>query len=420
MLKVLTSTRSLLIIGFISCFLLVRHEILEGERHQNRLEARQLGIFPGGGGDGTGGATTGGTTGGGAAGTGAGATALPTSASATSIPLTTSSPLPSVTAQSSSSSSSTLSSTSSTDSSSSSTLSSTSTPSGTSTPPATSTTPPPLTTSASVSVDANGDATTVLVTVPASTASASPSASQSANADADQAPAKQGVGKGTIIGLSLAGAVGLTVVIAFVVWKFTRKRPHDDFDDNEAIKWPELNAHGGPAGGALPANRGMGFETTSEVNLTRPDSRAGSVAPTMASSVDLYAQTHDPYAVPPLPHMNPSQPYHDEPSTAFYDPYKGPIPQTFNEATHPGEAIPMTQIAPRSRSPGPAAAYDMNAGRVSPGPQAAYGYNNSGRQSPGPAAALAAGRVSPGPQAAYGYGYGGRQSPGPQAAYGGN
>ncbi|KAI0342722.1 hypothetical protein BDW22DRAFT_1302345, partial [Trametopsis cervina] len=170
----------------------------------------------------------------------------------------------------------------------------------------------------------------------------------------------------------------------------------------EAIKWPELNAHG-DGGHALPVNRtgGAGFETNSEVNLTRPDSRAGSTyaASAAASAVDLYAPNaaHDPYAVPPLPHLNPNQPYRDEPDPAYYDPYRGPVPGTFADGTT-GENIPMTQIN-RARSPGPQMAYD--AGRRSPGPGMAYA--GDGRVSPGPGVALA-GRTSPGPQAAYGYG----------------
>lgn len=72
--------------------------------------------------------------------------------------------------------------------------------------------------------------------------------------------------------------------------------------------------------------------------------------------------------MPPLPHLNPNQPYRDDPNGEFYDPYNGPVPQTFAEVPG-GEAIPMTQIN-RGRSPGPGAAYE--AGRQSPGPQAAY------------------------------------------------
>ena len=103
---------------------------------------------------------------------------------------------------------------------------------------------------------------------------------------------------------------------------------------------------------------GAGFETNSEVNLTRPDSRTGSTyaSSAAASAVDLYAPhpAQDPYAVPPLPHLNPNQPYRDDPNSAYYDPYHGPVPQTFGEGlSHGGvEAIPMTQIG-RSRSPAP-------------------------------------------------------------------
>lgn len=180
-----------------------------------------------------------------------------------------------------------------------------------------------------------------------------------------------------------------------------------------------MNAHGeNPL--ALPTNRtGGGFETNSEVNLTRPDSRAGSLAPSASTSaVDLYAPnaSQDPYAVPPLPHLNPNQPYRDDPSGAFYDPYNGPVPQTFAEPAV-GEAIPMTQIG--RRSPAPQMAFDAAAGRRSPGPQAAY-YPDGGRNSPapramspGPGMALS-GRMSPGPGPAYS----GRASPGPGAAYG--
>lgn len=215
-------------------------------------------------------------------------------------------------------------------------------------------------------------------------------------------------------------------IIAFIVWKMTRKRFADDFDDSEAIKWPELNAHG-DSPHALPTNRtgGAGFETNSEVNLTRPDSRAGSTyaSSAAASAVDLYAPNagQDPYAVPPLPHLNPNQPYRDDPG-AYYDPYNGPVPQTYGDtdSVAGGEAIPMTQIG-RTRSPGPQMAYD--AGRRSPGPQMAY---DAGRRSPGPQAAFygdqGQGRASPAPRAMSpgpAMALSGRASPGPQAAYGG-
>lgn len=167
--------------------------------------------------------------------------------------------------------------------------------------------------------------------------------------------------------------------------------PADHRAADEAIKWPELNTHGEEPSHALPTNRtgGAGFETSSQVNLTRPDSRAGSIAPSAAAStVDLYA-SRDPYAVPPLPHLNPNatQPYRDDPSGAYYD--------TDPYATAPAsEAIPMTQIN-RGRSPAPQMAYGYVDGRASPGPQQALGVDPR-VMSPGPGA-LYGGRASPGP-----------------------
>ena len=133
----------------------------------------------------------------------------------------------------------------------------------------------------------------------------------------------------------------------------------------------------------------------------------------------------DPYAVPPLPHLNPNQPYHDEPGAygqpaGYYDPYRGPVPNAFNDPIadgHVAESIPMTQMA-RIRSPGPQVAYDMQ-GRASPVPQVAY--DMQGRGSPVPQAAMGhaimdersrtpiagafgTGRASPSPHAGYGYG----------------
>lgn len=176
---------------------------------------------------------------------------------------------------------------------------------------------------------------------------------------------------------------------------------------DEAIKWPDLNTHGTGAADSHPLpvkNTGRsGFDTGSEGSLSRVPSNN-------YSTPDFAGGSADPYAVPPLPHMNPNQPYRDDPaaSGAYYDPYHGPIPGTLEHGAPGGqqwggEAIPMTQMAGRM-SPGPHAAY---------GAEPAYEYDiSNGRQSPGPQAAY--GRTpSPGPQAAYG----GRMSPGPQTAY---
>ncbi|CAL1716904.1 unnamed protein product [Somion occarium] len=419
MLKISTPARSLVLLGIISCLLLFslvsRYDLLDGQTARTHLQTRQF--FPGlgGGGDDDGKSTS----------TSEITSAAPTSAaplpSSTSLPPSTSSDPPSTT-QSSASQTSQQSAPSSQPPSS----AASSTPTDTTTQPPTQTSnsnsapeptaPPSQVTSESLSTGANGEVETVIVTATQTPSSTSDQPSQSA--DADQAGGgSKGVGTSTIVGLSVAGGIALICIAAFVIWKFTRKRFADDFDDNEAIKWPDLNAHGDNPHG-LPTNRtgGTGFETNSEVNLTRPDSRAASVAPSAATStVDLYIPGQDPYAVPPLPHLNPNQPYRDDPNTAFYDPYNGPIPQTLDNA---GEAIPMTQIGARARSPGPQMSFDpVTGGRQSPGPQAAYGYGDASRvRSPGPGMALA-GRASPGPQAAMGYGNG-RHSPGPQVAYG--
>lgn len=183
---------------------------------------------------------------------------------------------------------------------------------------------------------------------------------------------------------------------------------------DEAIKWPELNAHNNDVH-ALPTNStgrsGFGPENDSDVNLTRapsPGAYANSIA---ASSVPEMYGAGDPYAVPPLPHLNPNQPYHDEPGAygqpaGHYDPYRGPVPNTFTDPMadgHGAEVIPMTRI----RSPGPQMAYDMQ-GRSSPAPQAAMGYASMDERSRTPnAAALGAGRASPSPHPGYG-GYGPR------------
>jgi hypothetical protein len=206
-------------------------------------------------------------------------------------------------------------------------------------------------------------------------------------------------------------------VVGFFVWKFTRKRI-GDYDNNEEIKWPELNAHDTAV--PLPTNRtgGAGFDTVPEGGR----SSIGGYAPSTAANST--AELPDPYAIPPLPHLDPNQPYRDDPNAAYYDPYRGPVPQSFSPVG-PGEVIPMTQLAGTGRrSPGPGAAYagDFGSGRASPalGMHAAYGSGSGdygGRASPAPAYGSSdyGGRASPGPRAAQ---QGRSVSPGPQAAYG--
>ncbi|KAG2035026.1 hypothetical protein BDR03DRAFT_963482 [Suillus americanus] len=267
------------------------------------------------------------------------------------------------------------------------------------------TAPLPLSTSLQVTTNSAGqEVTSTLVVTAAPTAS--PSSTQSSSASSGSS---SGLGTGSIVGLSVAGGVAVIGIISFFIWKFTRKR-FTDFDDNEAIKWPELNTHGSDVH-ALPTKStgrsGFGVENESEVNLARASSPGGYAHSVAANSLpETYTSSPDPYAVPPLPHLNPNQPYHDEPGTydqpGYYDPYRGPVPNTFGDGFSDGhntEAIQMTRMA-RTRSPGPQMGYDAQS-RASPGPQAAMGYALDGRPA---SPAIGAGRVSPGPQAAYGYG----------------
>ena len=123
----------------------------------------------------------------------------------------------------------------------------------------------------------------------------------------------------------------------------------------------------------------------------------------------LFSTRSDPYAVPPLPHLNPNMPYRDDPSQVYYDndPYAASGAAAAATAAAPGEAYPMTQIG-RARSPGPQAAYGYD-GRVSPGPQQSLSANYGA--GPNPAYYGGARTASPAPMA-------GRMSPGPQNAYG--
>lgn len=161
------------------------------------------------------------------------------------------------------------------------------------------------------------------------------------------------------------------------------------------IKWPDLNSENHVSGLDTAPQRDSASVRDPSFRGTYGDGGLGA----SQSQVDLYAA--DPYAVPPLPHLNPNQPYRDDPNV-YNDNFGAPA---FHESrpSSPsirGEAIPMNQIN-RTKSPGPQGAlYTGHGGRQSPAPQAG-GY----------------GRQSPGPQDAYGGGYG-RRSPGPNDAYG--
>ncbi|KXN81344.1 hypothetical protein AN958_05199 [Leucoagaricus sp. SymC.cos] len=284
-------------------------------------------------------------------------------------------------------------------------------------PPSASSTPPSAPPVISLSTAPDGDKVTLTITSSASSSAPAATSSTPSNEESDGG----GLSTGSIIGMSVAAGVAAIGIIGFFVWKFTRKR-FSDFDDNEAIKWPELNTHGGAESHALPAREtgrsGFG-DTASEADLSRVNSTSNYSTP------DFGSGGPDPYAVPPLPHLNPNQPYRDDPNstTGYYDPYRGPVPGTLEHGTGDWqpEAYPMAQFGgPQARaSPAPDYMYEGGRqsptvsgnmyGRNSPAPQASYG----GRASPAPQVANG-GRASPGPQAAYAAG---RASPGPGTAY---
>jgi hypothetical protein len=240
---------------------------------------------------------------------------------------------------------------------------------------------------------------------------------------------------------------------------------------DEAIKWPELNAHNDNY--ALPAKPtgGSGFGDEAD-EYDRAPSRSGGGSSTVGggglgyanstatnSTPHLFDSNADPYGVPPIPSNDPTNPvpYRDDPAgnapAAYYDPYaaasagyngqkafsqEGGYAQSAysNEqyaAAAPqqqgyagqGEAIPMTQI--RTRSPGPQAGYQLSDSQYanalpdprgpSPAPPQAQAQMHpqammAGRQSPGPGQMM--GRQSPGPQQMM---QAGRQSPGPYQGY---
>ncbi|KZT40033.1 hypothetical protein SISSUDRAFT_1060688 [Sistotremastrum suecicum HHB10207 ss-3] len=312
--------------------------------------------------------------------------------------------------------------------------SSTSSSSPTPTPTPTDTNTTSESTSESVVTGPSGTSTVVVTeTGPPTDTSTSPAATSSAPSDDGSG---DGIKTSTIIGLSVAGGVAVLGIVAFIIWKLTRKR-FSDFDvDGEAIKWPELTHESHALPTRATGRAGIDDDGGVGTGLDRNDSALFSGTSTAAASMTDLHHSNDPYAVPPLPQFDPNQPYRDDPGAyhgqdAYYDPYRGPVPQTIYDPAAAPETIPMNTYSapgyappagyartgspgPRSRSPGPIQAYGVDNGRRSPGPGAAYGMD-PGRRSPGPGAAYG-GRQSPGPAMAYGPDQG-RRSPGPQQAF---
>ncbi|KAI5118139.1 hypothetical protein M0805_001738 [Coniferiporia weirii] len=441
------STRAGAALFVLFCLALVSFERVSAQSPRSTELVRRLLDFPGDGGSSPT-PTTGTNTG---TSTDTGTDTQQTSTTPTPTPTPTSSSSPTATTGTPTSSNpttptSTQSTSSNSDTTSTTPNTSTAQPTNTPTPTPSPSQDPTSNTVVSTSVAPDGQTVVVTLTESGTPSSSSAAPTQTSNSD----NSSSGISTSSIIGMSVAGGVALIGVVSFFIWKFTRKR-FGDYDD-EPIKWPELNMHNENLNYALPTNRaadagtgagvGAGLESSSEVNLSRNLSGTAYSAsqysqpsqyahPAADSAADLYAPGGDPYAVPPLPHLNPNQPYRDDPGAlggpGYYDPYRGPVPQTFNDAASvdshgPGEAIPMNNLAAGGamgtsrRTPGPqmTAMGQMSsqlpmAGRQSPGPSLGYGAPNapaaySGRASPGPGMVMG-GRHSPGPNAAYGGGY---------------
>lgn len=207
---------------------------------------------------------------------------------------------------------------------------------------------------------------TVTVTSPSDNTStpSSSSATPSNTSGGDANSSNTSVGTGTIIGLSVAGGIAALGAIAFIIWKLTRKR-FSEFDaDGEEIKWPEL----GPESHALPTRPtgrvGVDDDGYDDARMDGAGRHMSNYAASSSigevSTGDLHSY-NDPYAVPPLPHLDPNQPYHDDPSNygGHYDPYHGPVPPSFHDAASADRLS--------NRSPAP-----VNYGRQSPGPSISY------------------------------------------------
>ncbi|CAE6414941.1 unnamed protein product [Rhizoctonia solani] len=271
-------------------------------------------------------------------------------------------------------------------------------------------TPPPTTAVVSTTDQHGNVVTSYVIFTPAPT-------SVVASASSTAAAQKTGVSQSTVIGLAVTGSIAGLLIILLIVWKLTSKR-FSDLDDNEddAIKWPELNKDSA-AMTPIPA---------------RPSTRAGGTeTDTLGGDFDRQSAVN---STADLSYA----PYSDDPGygarPAYYDPYGAapgatklyPSPPGSHDGDHKnwgGPADAQYYDAPRVASPGPNAI----ARGMSPGPGMAYDARVASPAPPNMAYADPVGRTgSPGPAGGYGYGaayaqpdpYGGRHSPGPNMAYG--
>ncbi|WWD19132.1 hypothetical protein CI109_103590 [Kwoniella shandongensis] len=115
-------------------------------------------------------------------------------------------------------------------------------------------------TSASVHYTTDAAGQTQMVTVFLTQAAASEAAATSTSSAAATSKSGGSISTGAIIGISVAVGVVVIALIAFAVWRMKRRTS----DEDEAIRWPELNRHGdSSAHHALPARQTgqHGFET---------------------------------------------------------------------------------------------------------------------------------------------------------------
>ncbi|WVF67438.1 hypothetical protein IAT40_002194 [Kwoniella sp. CBS 6097] len=101
---------------------------------------------------------------------------------------------------------------------------------------------------------------TQLVTVIFTEAASATEAAATASTSADKKDDGDSIPTAAIIGISVGAGVVVIVLIAFAVWRMKRRNS----DEDEAIRWPELNRHGdSDAHHALPARQTgqHGFET---------------------------------------------------------------------------------------------------------------------------------------------------------------
>jgi len=99
-------------------------------------------------------------------------------------------------------------------------------------PPQSQATPPPAQLSSIQSTGSDGSPTVIVVTVQATSTNTSPTPSSTPDGPAPSSESS-GLGTGSIIGLSVAGGIALLGIVAFFIWKFTRKHRLATYDDGK-------------------------------------------------------------------------------------------------------------------------------------------------------------------------------------------